>query len=139
MLEELDYQKLINIEHSLKKLKLALDSSVDNDAVVIDASIHRFHITFELLINFLQDVADYGGVKILSIKDVFKSAYADYLIDNDKVWLQMLEDRKLILSTYDHEIAYKIYQNLPTYCSLIQDSLIKIYNKFFPEKIPNKL
>lgn len=53
-----------------------------------------------------------GIVNISSPRAVFKEAFSVGLIENQEKWLRMIEDRNLVVSTYDECIAKIIFDRI---------------------------
>ena len=56
------------------------------------------------------------GIDISGPKPVLKEAYQqEWLGEDDKLWLGMVDDRNNVSHTYNEETAKAIYQNIKTY------------------------
>ena len=109
------YRKsLENYENAAKQLAKALNEP--ESEFIRDASIQRFEFTYELLWKtikvFLEEI---HGVRTVSPRQVFKEAFALELIDNEDVFLEMIEARNLLSHTYNENQASKIYRKLPSF------------------------
>ena len=109
------YRKsLENYENAAKQLAKALNEP--ESEFIRDASIQRFEFTYELLWKtikvFLEEI---HGVRTVSPRQVFKEAFALELIDNEDVFLEMIEARNLLSHTYNENQASMIYRKLPSF------------------------
>ena len=109
------YRKsLENYENAAKQLAKALNEP--ESEFIRDASIQRFEFTYELLWKtikvFLEEI---HGVRTVSPRQVFKEAFALELIDNEDVFLEMIEARNLLSHTYNENQAGKMYRKLPSF------------------------
>ncbi len=109
------YRKsLENYENAAKQLAKALNEP--KSEFIRDASIQRFEFTYELLWKtikvFLEEI---HGVRTVSPRQVFKEAFALELIDNEDVFLEMIEARNLLSHTYNENQASTIYRKLPSF------------------------
>ena len=109
------YRKsLENYENAAKQLAKALNEP--ESEFIRDASIQRFEFAYELLWKtikvFLEEI---HGVRTVSPRQVFKEAFALELIDNDDVFLEMIEARNLLSHTYNEIQAIKIYRKLSSF------------------------
>ena len=71
--------------------------------------IQRFEYTFELAWKTMRDYMRYGGIETDLPRDVIKQAFANTLIKDGQVWIEMLESRNLMSHTYDEktfDLAY---------------------------------
>lgn len=80
-----------------------------------DAAIQRFEFTFELAWKCIQRVAAGEGLMVASPRDAFKTALRLGWIDDEPVWLAMIEDRNRTTHTYRQEMAEQIYERLGGY------------------------
>lgn len=85
------------------------------DRINIDATIQRFEFTFELANKFLKDYFLDKGIVLNYPKEIIKEAFAIGLIDNESLWVQMLNDRNMTVHTYNEKLADEIYQRIKDY------------------------
>lgn len=77
-----------------------------NGDIVLDVAAKRFEFTYEMAWKSLKRVLDYLGIDARSPRHVFKEAFAQGLLSEEEVWLEMIEMRNLSSHVYDeHEIA----------------------------------
>jgi len=104
------------LEYSLKKLKNAykkLEEGVKQakDELDKDGVIQRFEFTFELLWKALKIYLEHKGIIVKTPRDSFMEAFRINLISDEKIFLDMLEDRNntkifnRIKKTYTPEIV----------------------------------
>lgn len=93
----------------------------EKNAFMRDSAIQRFEFTYELAWKAMKAYLEEKGVKELySPKDVIKGAYQNRIIDNDPVWLEMVDTRNMTFHIYREEMAEKVYAELPDYLPLIK-------------------
>lgn len=121
------------IQHKLEKFQKALDTLDDiytkpsaEDRVYIDATIRRFGFTFELTWKFLKEYFYQQGVDLNYPKEILQQAFTSKLIDDEKIWLQMLHDRNMTSHSYDQELADKIYHHIKEYVPELKKLLDKV-------------
>jgi nucleotidyltransferase substrate binding protein (TIGR01987 family) len=83
-----------------------------NDRIIIDACIQRFEFTFELAWKLLKDFFAIQSIFLNFPKEILKEAYAIGLIENEQLWLQMLNDRNLTAHTYNEKLADEIFLHI---------------------------
>lgn len=71
--------------------------------------IQRFEYTFELGWKTLRDYMRYGGIETEMPREVVKEAFANGLIADGQVWIDMLEKRNLMSHTYDEAAFTQAY------------------------------
>lgn len=118
-------RNIINFEKALNRFKEALKEP--KSTIVLDATIQRFEFTYELmwktLKTFLQDI---HGIRVVSPRHVFKEAYQISLIEQEDVFLEMINSRNLLSHTYNEELANDIYRKCPSYLKAMQNVLKRI-------------
>ena len=67
--------------------------------------IQRFEYTFELAWKTVKDYLEYNGIKANSPREAIKEAFANDILQDGQVWIDMLEDRNLMAHTYDEQRA----------------------------------
>jgi nucleotidyltransferase substrate binding protein (TIGR01987 family) len=106
---------------SLESLGNALDrfgealARPDPDDIVMDATIHRFEFTFELLWKTLRRFLQQEGVDTARPKNTLRHAYRRGILDQEQLWLDMLRDRNRSSHVYDEEMAREIFKRLPSH------------------------
>jgi nucleotidyltransferase substrate binding protein (TIGR01987 family) len=84
-------------------------------AILRDAVIQRFEVSFELVWKGLKLYLERQGHECGGPRPTLKKAFAEGLIatpEEADVWLQMLDDRNLTSHAYDEALATRIYQHV---------------------------
>lgn len=105
------------LEYSLKKLKDAyqrLEEGVKQakDELDKDGVIQRFEFTFELLWKALKLYLEYQGIIVKTPRESFVEAFRINLVDDEKIFLDMLEDRNNTSHIYDKATSEKIFNRI---------------------------
>lgn len=109
------------LERAIKRLAEALAVDAKITPIAVDAAIQRFEFCYELLWKALKKMLlDQENIEVQSPKQVLQQAYALGWIKDEKLWLQMAQDRNLTSHTYQEELALEIYQRIPTYLKAMQ-------------------
>jgi nucleotidyltransferase substrate binding protein (TIGR01987 family) len=104
-----------------------------NGDIVLDVAAKRFEFTYEMAWKALKRVLDYLGIDARAPRPVFKEAYAQGLLTDEQVWLDMIEMRNLASHVYDeHEIS-RILVELEHYLSAF-DSLLSRLRQALPNE-----
>ena len=75
--------------------------------------IQRFEYTFELGWKTMKDyLEDKGYAEIVGSKDSIRLAYANGVISDGEVWMQMIIDRNLTSHLYDSAVVKQIAGNV---------------------------
>jgi len=97
-----------------------------NGDIVLDVAANRFEFTYEMSWKALKRVLDYLGIDARSPRLVFREAYAQGLLAEEQVWLDMIEMRNLSSHIDDeHEIA-QIIEKLDRYLAAFDALLDKL-------------
>lgn len=85
----------MNLKKAYGKLVQASELYDGEDEIIRDSLIQRFEFTYELTHKTLQEFMKYMGVTLEDNfpRTIFKKAYVNNLISEDKVWIRLLEDR----------------------------------------------
>jgi nucleotidyltransferase substrate binding protein (TIGR01987 family) len=111
-------------------LFLAFDSSVsrfreilaeEKTTVVRDAAIQRFEFCVELAWKCTQKFLREQNLMCRSPKECLKSAFEFGLIQDDPIWLEMLEDRNLTSHTYQEATANQVFERFPKYLKKLEE------------------
>ena len=107
------------LEYSLNKLKNAtqkLKEGIEQakDELDKDGVIQRFEFTFELLWKAIKLYLEHQGIIIKTPRESFMEAFRINLICDEKIFLDMLEDRNNSSHVYDKETSEKIFNRIKT-------------------------
>ncbi len=98
---------------ALDNLKNAVDEA--HTDLEIDGSIKRFELCYELGWKLMKEVLADLGIICNSPRICFKEAFKNGLIDNEEMWLAMIEDRNLLVHTYNFEVSRDVFENIKRY------------------------
>lgn len=126
------------ITESFEKLRKALDSlgtiivkPMQDDRSNIDASIQRFEFCVELFWKLLKRIIEAQGQEVHYPKEVLREAYAGKLINDEQIWIAMLQDRNLTSHTYNEQLADSIYSHIKeTYYPLMRKTFENLYQSY---------
>lgn len=105
--------KLENFIKALKRLKEGLLQYDDKNELLRDGIIQRFEFTFELAWKTLKEVFEEEGlIGLNSPKSVLKEAYSAAIIEDEKLWMNMLIDRNPTSHMYNENNAIEICENI---------------------------
>ena len=113
---------------AVKRLEevLALEKTIVNR----DASIKRFEMAFDLSWKTIKwFIEEKKGAICRSPKGCYREAYTQGLIEYERKWLSMTDDRNAAAHTYKEAFAEQMFTELPEYLQLFQ-KLIKKLQEF---------
>jgi nucleotidyltransferase substrate binding protein (TIGR01987 family) len=123
---------IYNYSRALTKLQEAQDalpSLVESGLqdIYLDLIVKRFEFTYEMSWKAIKRVLNMLGIEgVKSPRACFKEAYAQELITDQTIWLDMIEMRNLSSHTYDELEIQQLKDKLPTYSIAFQDLIIKL-------------
>lgn len=115
---------------ALAQLKSALDEPADRDLIKA-GSIQYFEFCFELGWKACKVMSSEQGLPdCLSPKACLRQAFTHGWVDDELIWLEMLDARNRMAHTYDARKALEIYESLPRFCAALQKLLaaLQIFN-----------
>ena len=102
--------KYAEYHRTLERLQFALQVELGPDGINLDASIHRFELSFYLAWNLIKHVLEFEGVEVDSPRLSICEAGKKGMITDTKLWLDMHKKRNLSSHTYDQASALKVYK-----------------------------
>ena len=97
----------------MQKSETQLDRGLAIDLpseIEMQGIIQSFEFTFELAWKTLKDYMEALGTDTHFPRETIKSAFQAGLINNGKIWLDMLDKRNLLAHIYDEKLAETAYQ-----------------------------
>ncbi len=108
---------------ALAQLKSALDEPAERDLIKA-GSIQYFEFCFELGWKACKVMSSEQGLPdCLSPKACLRQAFTHGWVDDELIWLEMLDARNRMAHTYDARKALEIYESLPRFCAALQKLL----------------
>ncbi len=80
--------------------------------LAIDGTIQRFELAFELFWKAAKRLLARDGIDTATPRETLRAAYKAGWIDDEAVWLAMLDDRNTSSHVYDEATAKRIYENI---------------------------
>lgn len=100
----------VDFGKAVKNLETAIDTAIDE--LDMDGTIKRFELCYELSWKLIKEYLADKGVIVKNPRDCFKEAFTNNLINNEDVWIKMLEDRNYLVHTYTFEESRKIFGHI---------------------------
>lgn len=123
-------ESLLNdFSRTLTQLNDALQVTANHD-VVRAGCIQYFEFTFELAWKSIKSVAEQEGLSPgASPKACLRTAYSLQWVDDEAIWLEMLDARNRMSHTYDAREALKIYARLPEFNKSLRNLLVSLESR----------
>lgn len=80
--------------------------------IYIMALIQAYEITFELCWKTMKDYLLYNGIKVDTPREVIKESFANNIISDGKIWIEMMEARNKTSHTYKEEFAKELADDI---------------------------
>jgi nucleotidyltransferase substrate binding protein (TIGR01987 family) len=125
--------KVRNFGKAIHRLQESIDFWNQNKEwdVVRDGVIQRFEFTYELAWKATKVILEQSGVMDAnSPKAVIREAYAQRLITDEDIWLNIISDRNLTSHVYKEEMADEIVNRIS---SLYLSAFKELYQKITEE------
>lgn len=109
--KEIEYS-LEQLENAMDRLKEAVEQALDGDPLKQDGAIQRFEFTFELLWKTLKRYFDFAGKQLANPRDILKEAFRQGFFAEEKLFLDMLEDRNVCAHVVDFDTTRRIFSKI---------------------------
>lgn len=117
--------------NAIMRLREALDhQDVDTNDFIRDAAIQRFEFTIELFWKVLKKVLQHEKIDSITPRDTISKAFQYNLINDEKIWLTMLDDRNNTSHAYKEAEAKRIFKAINTYLPVFESSYRAIQDKY---------
>jgi nucleotidyltransferase substrate binding protein (TIGR01987 family) len=103
---------------------------IDKNDYIQDAVIQRFEFVMEMFWRTLKKVLSYEKIESITPRDTLSKAFQFQLIDDEAIWLKMLDDRNRTSHIYSQTESKEIFENIKTYLPIFQKSYACIKNSY---------
>ncbi len=127
-----DYrQKFQNYKNAVTRLSEGISKFDNTNDLLRDGLIQRFEVTFELAWKTLKSIFEDEGITgVTSPKTVLREAFSAQLIEEDELWLAMLNDRNSTSHIYNGKMAIEICNNIiEKYINIFEDLIKQIQTR----------
>lgn len=124
---------LYNFTNALKQFTEVVDSEqkYKEDGfgdIYLDIIVKRFEFTYEMAWKALKRYLNYIGIEANNPRAVFKEAFAQGIIHDEDIWLDMIEQRNLSSHVYDYNEIKEILDKKEKYKNTFKEMRILITN-----------
>lgn len=121
---------LYNFSNALSRFAGAVDRSDEFkvegfEDIYLDLIVKRFEFTYEMSWKALMRYLEFLGFDTKNPRMTFKEAYSQQIIDDEAVWLDMIEQRNLSSHIYDESEMKEILEKKEIY----KNAFIKLKNR----------
>lgn len=137
--------KILRFEDSLINFRNALlryESTIEGKSayiqdgygdIFLDIAVKRFEFTFEMAWKTCKRALDYYGFDCKSPRECLREAFSQGLLNDESIWLDMLEQRNLSAHVYDEISIGEINLDLNRYLSAFTELEKKLTARFKQE------
>ncbi|MFP3018612.1 MAG: HI0074 family nucleotidyltransferase substrate-binding subunit [Candidatus Tisiphia sp.] len=103
-----------------------------------DAAIQRFEFVIELYWKVLKKILAYEKIESTTPRDILRKSFQFKLIDQEELWLSMLNDRNNTSHVYKWQDARKVFENIKIYYPVLWETYQKLaqHLDFLEPKVP---
>lgn len=124
-------ESFLSLADALEELEKAIYyTALDSNEYIQNAAIQRFEFVIELYWKILQRILKYEKIKVITPRETISNAFKYELINDETLWLQMLDDRNETSHNYDQKIAQKVLTRIKTYTPILRESYTHLQNKY---------
>lgn len=126
---------LYNFKNAFNKYSKAVDTKDEIykegfSDIYLDLIVKRFEFTYEMSWKTIKIYLDYIGLECTSPRSCFKEAFAQKLIQDEKIWIDMVEQRNLSSHIYDEDEIKEILDKIGNYRNAFKQLLLLLEEKF---------
>ena len=131
------HDSLTNLEAAIGKLEDALEIPKDRE-LVVEGTIQRFEYTIELMWKTLKRALDYEGIHPKSPRETLREAFQIGWLDDNDVWMDMLDQRNTTSHVYLHEeLAEDYYEDIKEVTPTLRATLDFLLERYPRDAEPN--
>ncbi|MEY4063955.1 MAG: hypothetical protein RIR26_163 [Pseudomonadota bacterium] len=124
--------KLVDVVQNLRKangsLHLAVETAPRNQ-LIIAAIIKNFEFNYELSWKAMRRLLLHHGITVNTPRQSIAESFRKNFIDDETLWLAMIEDRNLTVHTYDEAFAAQMATRISQSYLPLLDSFLKTVEK----------
>jgi len=125
-------QRFNNLQLAYARLRKTVTANADSpdDEMIQMALVKSFEMSFELSWKTMKDYLKFNGIDVKLPREVIKQAFANDIIIDGQMWIDMLENRNVMAHVYDEALARE------TVCRICQSymSALQQLHDFLMEK-----
>ena len=120
-----DRQHLLldQLQRALHALEEAVSEEPGPKRFLIDATIQRFEFTFELYWKTAKRFLEAEGFAPGTPRETLIEAYGQGWIEDEGLWLSMMQDRNLSSHAYNELLADEIYERVKAYAPVLRTAV----------------
>jgi nucleotidyltransferase substrate binding protein (TIGR01987 family) len=113
----------LDFEKAFNNLKSAVKKAVDD--LDIDGTIKRFELCYELSWKIIKLYLEDLGIICKNPRDCFKQAKINNLIEDEVIWMEMIDTRNQLVHEYSSDFSREIFEKIKNDYVRILEELYK--------------
>lgn len=131
MNKDLWQDSFVALGNALTRLKEVLDLfEAEQKDYLKDAAIQRFEFCVELYWKTLKRFLAYEKAESTTPRDVLEKSFQFYLIDDEQIWLSILDDRNSTSHVYKQELALQVFERIKTYYPIMEKTYQNLKTRY---------
>jgi len=111
---------LVNFSKALERFSSVVDRQKEfaedgYSDIYLDLVVRRFEFTYDMSWKAIKRYLDFIGIGCMNPRGCFKEAFSQELLDEESIWLDMIEMRDISSHTYSEEEMSEILDRLDSY------------------------
>lgn len=98
--------------------------------IYLDLAVKRFEFTYEMSWKAIKRCLDFLGIQCMSPRACFKEAYAQGIIKDENIWLEMIEQRNLTSHVYNEAEISGLLERTDAYKDVFAELLRELEKRF---------
>ena len=124
-------ESFITLGKAIDRLKDVLEHPQLNEIDYLrDAAIQRFEFTIELFWKMLKKILLHEKIESTTPRDTLSKAYQYKLINDEEIWLNMLDDRNNTSHAYKEAEAKIIFDHIKNYLPVFQSTYLSLQTMY---------
>ncbi|MBI4746677.1 MAG: nucleotidyltransferase substrate binding protein [Deltaproteobacteria bacterium] len=102
--------------------------------IYLDLAVKRFEFTYEMSWKAVKRYLDYTGIGCTGPRACFKEAFTQGVIEQEDIWIDMIEQRNLSNHVYDEDEIKEILGKIVDYKKAFESLLARLEERFKSER-----
>lgn len=120
-----------SLGRAIEKLhEVVICEDVDTHNFIQDAAIRRFKCAIELYWMVFKKVLSYEKMDATIPREMLSQMSKIKLINDESMWLSMLDDRNSTSHVYKQEEAFRVFNNIKLYLPVLQKTYRSLKHRY---------
>lgn len=124
------YDSFVDLGEALDQLQAVVNVPSTEAFYVMAATIQHFEFSFELFWKTLKKICISEKIDVTFPRNVLEKAFNAKLIEDEALWVRMLEDRNKTSHLYQRKVSSEIYYRIMNYYPAMRKTYVLIKSKY---------